>query len=162
MNSFRELHAMLILYRAATPEAQAEARRMLPDLGELIDLVDDMSESKDKSNFRTCITLSDALALEFESLGWKVGTCAMSNRVVIANPKHEIAYQEICDLVKRHSGDLSPLEILAIAANMIGKLVALQDQRKVTTSLAMQTIARNIENGNKQAVVELVQNKGSA
>jgi hypothetical protein len=52
MNSFRELHAMLILYRAATPEAQAEARRMLPDLGELIDLVDDMFESKDKSNFR--------------------------------------------------------------------------------------------------------------
>jgi hypothetical protein len=86
----------------------------------------------------------------------------MSNRVVIASPKHEITYQEICDLVKRHSGDLSPLEILAIAANMIGKLVALQDQRKVTKSLAMQTIAKNIEMGNEQAFVELSQSKGSA
>jgi hypothetical protein len=44
MNSIRELHAMLILYRAATPEAQAEARRMLPDLGELIDLVGDVRQ----------------------------------------------------------------------------------------------------------------------
>ena len=77
--------------------------------------------------------------------------------VHIAKPAHEIAYQEIVALVRRQTDKhgLSALELLAVAANMLGKIIALQDQRKVTPAIAMKTVAANIEMGNGQAISEL-------
>ena len=79
-----------------------------------------------------------------------------------AKPKHEIAYQDICQLVNKHANSLSALELLAIAANMLGKLVALQDQRTVTPTMAMDVVIKNIELGNKQVLDQLDQSKGRA
>lgn len=79
-----------------------------------------------------------------------------------AKPEHEVAYQDLCALVNKHADRLSALELLAIAANMLGKLVALQDQRKVTTSMAMEVVAQNIEHGNQQVLAQIAQSKGSA
>lgn len=62
-----------------------------------------------------------------------------------AKPEYEVAYQDLCALVNKHADCLSALELLAVAANMLGKLVALQDQRKVTPSMAMEVVAQNIE-----------------
>lgn len=66
---------------------------------------------------------------------------------MLAKPEHEIAYQELVALVRRQTDahGLTSLEMLAVAANMVGKLVALQDQRKVTPALAMQIVAKNVE-----------------
>ena len=36
------------------------------------------------------------------------------------------------------------------AANMVGKLLAMQDQRKFTAEVAMEIVAMNIERGNAQ------------
>ncbi len=77
-----------------------------------------------------------------------------------ANPEHEIVYQDLCALVNKHADKVSSLEILAIASNMVGKLVALQDQRNITPALAMETVAQNIEYGNKQVLDQLAQAKG--
>ena len=79
-----------------------------------------------------------------------------------AKPEHEVAYQDLCALVNKHADRLSTLELLAVAANMLGKLVALQDQRKVTPSMAMEIVAQNIEYGNQQALAQITQSKGSA
>ena len=79
-----------------------------------------------------------------------------------AKPEHEIAYQDLCALVNKHADKMTALELLAVAANMLGKLIALQDQRKVSTDMAMEVVARNIEVGNKQAVQEVSQSKGRA
>jgi hypothetical protein len=76
-------------------------------------------------------------------------------------PEHELAYQEIADLLKRHAAGMTALELLAIAANMVGKIVAMQDQRTVSPEQAMRIVARNIEEGNKQAIEELMQTKGA-
>jgi hypothetical protein len=75
-------------------------------------------------------------------------------------PAHEIAYQDLVDLMRRHQ-DLPRLEILAIAANMVGKLLAMQDQRVVTADTAMKVVARNIEAGNAQAIAKLMMSEGS-
>ncbi len=83
-------------------------------------------------------------------------------RVIKARPEHEIAYQDLCALVNRHASKLSALELLAVAANMVGKLVALQDQRTVTPALAMETVAQNIESGNQQVLAQIAHSKGSA
>ena len=75
----------------------------------------------------------------------------------LAKPEHEVAYQDLCQLVNRHADKLSPVELLAIAANMLGKLVALQDQRAMTPAEAMEVVAQNIECGNKQVLDQLSQ-----
>jgi hypothetical protein len=80
----------------------------------------------------------------------------------LAKPEHEVAYQDLCALASKHADKLTPLELLAIAANMLGKLLALQDQRMVSRSMAMEVVAQNIEHGNKQVLDQLAQSKGSA
>lgn len=77
-------------------------------------------------------------------------------KVQLANKQHEVTYQELNDLLKKHSASLSPLEVLAIASNMVGKLIALQDQRTVTHAMVMSLVANNIEHGNRQVVAELL------
>ena len=79
-----------------------------------------------------------------------------------ADPKHEIAYQDIVALVRRHAEHLSSVEMLAIAANMLGKLLAYQDQRSMTPTAAMEIIIQNIEEGNRQAITEVTNSKGRA
>lgn len=78
------------------------------------------------------------------------------------SPDHHVAYDDIVRLVGKHKDRLSPVELLAIAANMIGKLIALQDQRTITPDKAMEIVFWNIEEGNQQAVFEMSETKGRA
>lgn len=80
----------------------------------------------------------------------------------LAKPEHEVAYQDLCVLVNKHADKLTALELLAVASNMLGKLVALQDQRTVTPDRAMEVVVRNLEHGNKMVVDQLLQSKGRA
>lgn len=70
-------------------------------------------------------------------------------------PQHEDLYQELCKVLAKHSGGMTSLEMLAVAANMVGKILAMQDQRAITVSSAMEVIARNIEHGNRTVVDQL-------
>ena len=79
-----------------------------------------------------------------------------------AKPEHEIAYQDLCVLVNKHADKLSAIELLAVASNMLGKLVAMQDQRAVSPAMAMEVVARNIESGNQQVLAQLSQSRGRA
>lgn len=79
----------------------------------------------------------------------------------LAKPEHEVAYQDLCQLVNRHASKLPSLELLAVAANMLGKLIALQDQRTISPSRAMEIVAQNIEHGNKQVLDELGKSRGT-
>lgn len=80
----------------------------------------------------------------------------------LADPRHEVAYQDICQLVNRHASELTALELLAVASNMLGKLLALQDQHTVSPTSAMEVVAQNIEHGNKQVLDQLLNSKGVA
>jgi hypothetical protein len=79
-----------------------------------------------------------------------------------AKPEHEIVYQDLLKLLSRHADKVSAAETLAIAANMLGKLIAMQDQRTMTREKAIKLIVQNIEAGNQQVIEELANNKGSA
>lgn len=76
-------------------------------------------------------------------------------------PEHEVAYQDLCALINKHASVLTPLELLAVASNMLGKLIAMQDQRVVTRDTAMQVVVSNLELGNQQALDELLSHKGT-
>lgn len=87
----------------------------------------------------------------------------MKTSVHMAKPEHEVAYQDICNLVGKHAAKVSSLELLAIAANMLGKMIALQNQRTVTPKMAMEVVAKNIEFGNETILKNLtVETKGTA
>lgn len=75
---------------------------------------------------------------------------------------HEALYQEFADLLKKYTAHMGSLEVLAVASNLVGKLIALQDQRLVTPALAMKVVAENIELGNAQVLAGLAETKGSA
>jgi hypothetical protein len=75
--------------------------------------------------------------------------------VHLTKPEHEVAYQELANLLRKHADKLTSLEILAVGANMVGKLIALQDQRTVTPELAMKVVAANIEMGNRHLIGDL-------
>lgn len=77
-------------------------------------------------------------------------------------PEHEQFYQDLIKLVKKYTGELSSAEMLAVAANMLGKLAAMQDQRNMTESHAMEIIIHNFELGNKQVIDKLNRSKGNA
>lgn len=75
--------------------------------------------------------------------------------VHLAKPEHEVAYQDLCQLMSKHASKLTALELLAVAANMLGKLVALQDQRATTPEMAMKVVSENIEHGNRMVIAQL-------
>lgn len=82
--------------------------------------------------------------------------------VHLAKPEHEVLYQELIALVNKHAGHMDALQMLAVASNMLGKLVAMQDQRTVTPDMAMEVVAKNIEYGNQQVLQQLDATNGRA
>lgn len=86
----------------------------------------------------------------------------MMRSVHTPRPEHEVAYQDLCKLLNKHADKVTALELLAIGANMLGKLAAMQDQRKMTPEMVMEVISRNITLGNQQVLDNLQKSKGSA
>lgn len=64
--------------------------------------------------------------------------------------------------MKEHVGGLSGEEMLAIMSQVLGQLIALQDQRTMTPDRAMSIVAVNIEAGNASALAELDKPEGQA
>lgn len=77
-----------------------------------------------------------------------------------AKPEHEVAYQDLAALIRKHADKMTALEVLAVAANMVGKIIAMQDQRTTTPAVAMAIVAENIEYGNKQMLDLLAGSEG--
>lgn len=65
-------------------------------------------------------------------------------------------------VIRKEAADLDAIEILAIAAYTVGQLIALQDQRTITPSMAMEIVAKNIEAGNLHVIEGLTETEGSA
>lgn len=57
--------------------------------------------------------------------------------------------------VLRLNDQLPPDELLAVVAYFVGQLLALQDERKISSDQAMDLIKRNIEAGNHDAIKQL-------
>lgn len=79
----------------------------------------------------------------------------MTTRVMMAKPEHKIAFDDLIALCNKHADKMTKLELLAVAANMLGKLVALQDQRYVSSEKAMAVVAENIQAGNSEIIASL-------
>lgn len=71
------------------------------------------------------------------------------------NQKHEALHQDLVDVLKKHTGELSSAEVLAVASVMVGQIIALQDQRTMSPEKAIEIVMRNIELGNAGVLEQL-------
>ena len=60
--------------------------------------------------------------------------------------------QAVLNSLKPYQDQLTSAEILAILCYTVGQVLALQDQRTMTTDMAKELMALNIEKGNQDAV----------
>ena len=84
-----------------------------------------------------------------------------SLKCVQCDARHEVAYQDLCRLVSKHASELSSLQLLAIAGNMVGKLIAMQDQRSITAEQALEIVFQNLQAGNRQILDQILHSQGS-
>lgn len=69
-----------------------------------------------------------------------------------SDARHEAFFQDIIPVLNKHHGALDASEMLAVAARLVGMLIAMQDQRRMTGDMAMELVAKNIEGGNAHAI----------
>ncbi len=81
--------------------------------------------------------------------------------IMIAKKEHEATYQDLVAFLTRHADEVSGEEMLAIAGNMLGKLIAMQDQRTMTRERALDIVGKNMELGNKQVIDEFASSEGA-
>lgn len=79
-----------------------------------------------------------------------------------AKPEHEVVFRDLTALIAKHADAMTALEILAVAANMLGKLVALQDHRVTTAEQAMDVVVKNLNLGNEQVLAQFAETAGTA
>lgn len=70
------------------------------------------------------------------------------------SPAHT-AYMEALKAALHTVRDTPSQEILAVASQYIGMLLALQDRTKMTTDMGIELILRNIQIGNQMAVMNV-------
>ncbi len=73
---------------------------------------------------------------------------------------HDALYQELIAVIRKH--DLPAVEILAVTSNMVGKVLAMQDQTKGDANFYMKVVGANLEEGNRQALAEVMNPVGRA
>ena len=78
-----------------------------------------------------------------------------------AREKRDQWQRELSTANRKHSKDLDDQDMLALGAHLVGQIIALQDQRKMTPGLAMEIVARNIELGNAEVIAPLMRSEGN-
>ena len=79
----------------------------------------------------------------------------MGERIIKPTEKHQAFRNDLIVLLNKHAGDLDAKEMLAISAHLVGQIIAMQDQRTITRSIALEIVTRNIEAGNMQAMAAI-------
>ena len=76
-------------------------------------------------------------------------------------PAH-VAFMDSLKAALAEHQHLTPPEMLAIASQVVGNLIALQDHRRYSPDRVMEMVARNIEIGNQAAIEGVMRSEGSA
>ena len=73
-------------------------------------------------------------------------------KLVEPNIVHVAVMDGFKAVLQTYADDLTPMEILAVASQLVGNIIALQDQTKLTPAMAMDMVCHNIEVGNQVAI----------
>lgn len=81
---------------------------------------------------------------------------------IAPNEIHKAFFDEVGAVLQKYAAKLDGKEILAITSNIVGKVIAMQDQRTMTKEIIMRIVSTNIEAGNQEMVESLLDTKGTA
>jgi hypothetical protein len=76
--------------------------------------------------------------------------------------EHVALYNELIEVVKRHADQITAMEILAVAANFVGQISALQNKSLMDEQMMLDLIMFNIEAGSKGAIRKMNRTEGNA
>lgn len=84
-------------------------------------------------------------------------------KIIEPTETHEKCKLAMLEAMRPYVDELSQMEVLAIMAQVVGQLIALQDQTKYSSDAIMKMVAANIEHGNQMVVNDLLaQTAGNA
>lgn len=69
-------------------------------------------------------------------------------------PDMEAFRDDLIAVLRKHAGALGASDMMALAAYTTGQIMAMQDARWWTPELALEIVAKNIEAGNTQAILD--------
>lgn len=81
---------------------------------------------------------------------------------VAPNEQHRAFRKAVEAAIAEHGKTLDAMELLALLSHLVGQVVALQDQRKVTPAMAMEVVQSNIEQGNREVIDDLLNTTGGS
>jgi len=89
-----------------------------------------------------------------------VSDAAIPMKHVRASDAHVAFRKALEEAIRTQGANLDAQEILAILAHLVGQVLAVQDQRKITPGAGMEIVAWNIETGNAEAIAALIGTPG--
>lgn len=63
-------------------------------------------------------------------------------------------------VIERHP-NITAMEMLAVTSQLVGNLIAMQDQTKISPQMALEVVSINLEIGNREVVAGLLSRPGS-
>jgi hypothetical protein len=86
----------------------------------------------------------------------------MKTKTVPASDAVKAFRTDCIAVLVKHAGALPADQMLAMAAHLVGQILAMQDQRTVTPAMGLALIGDNIETGNREALAEVSSAAGGA
>lgn len=80
----------------------------------------------------------------------------MKMKTITPGPEHQSLMADLKAVIRKHGESLNSDTILAICSQLVGQVLAVQDQRVMTPTAAIEIIQINLEIGNAAAIAELV------
>jgi len=65
-------------------------------------------------------------------------------------------------IATKYDDQVPAIQQLAVLSHILGQAIAMQDQRKYTAPMVMKMVADNIEQGNQEVLLNLLNSKGAA
>jgi hypothetical protein len=84
----------------------------------------------------------------------------VTRKIIETDERHERFRVALINALRVEGESLPAEELLAVAAQLVGQLVAMQDQRRYTPAQVMDMVARNVEQGNQRAIAMLLHSSG--
>lgn len=86
----------------------------------------------------------------------------MQIKTIPASEKHKAFNDDVKAVLRKYQDQLTAEEMLALASHLVGVLLALQNQHTMTKEQAIEIMQSNIEAGNQEAMIPLLNSKGNA
>lgn len=77
-------------------------------------------------------------------------------RVSEPTAEHKAFRADVIALLKKHADHLQAVEMLTLSAHIVGQIIAMQNQRKVSGEAALEIVMANIQQGNKEVLEGLM------